>query len=76
MNLAATCIERTHRGVAPRAAITAPPNEHRDFVDEGIRLRTFEISALSRDGHVERYTPPPSSGITATRNHKEICNEQ
>ncbi|CAN7393783.1 hypothetical protein LJR143_002219 [Pseudoxanthomonas sp. LjRoot143] len=76
MNLAATCIERTHRGTPPRPAITAPPNEHRDFVDEATRLRTFEISALSRGGHVERYTPPLTGGTTANRNHKETCNEQ
>jgi hypothetical protein len=64
MNLAATCIERTHRGTPPRPAITARANEHRDFVDEATRLRTFEISALSRDGHVERYTPPPTAPAT------------
>ncbi|MBD9376162.1 hypothetical protein [Pseudoxanthomonas sp. PXM04] len=70
MNLAAYCIERTHRGVPPRPAITAPPNEHRDFVDEATRLRTFEVSAQCRGGHVERYTPP-QGGTTAARNHKE-----
>lgn len=61
MNLVATCIERTHRGVAPRAAITAPQNDHRELVDEATRLRTFEVSAQCQGGHVERYTPPPAA---------------
>ena len=58
MSLAATCIERTHRGVPPRPAITAPANRHRELVDEATRLRTFEVSAQCRDGHVQPYTPP------------------
>lgn len=72
MNLAVYCIERTYRGVSPRPAITAPPNEHRDFADEATRLRTFEVSAQCRAGHVERYTPPSkTSAIPANTFHKD-----
>lgn len=55
-------IEKTMRGVAPHATITAPVHLPRDYHEESVRLATFEKSKRAVRNRIVKPTGRPLFG--------------